>query len=140
LILMMYEQFFELIPDIKKNIERKSAAAAEPDSERAHAIVEELIESLDFNVELSKDIGAIYFYVRNKIHEANIRFDAAIWDHIESIMRPLYDGFKTAYDQLDPSLKQPLPSAGNPSIIAGMTYGQDNLKEIVINTKSGLKV
>ena len=140
LILIMYDQFFELIPDIKRSIERKSAAAMEPDSERAQAIIDELINALDFDVEISKDLGAIYFYVRNRILEANIHFDAAIWDDIESVMRPLYEGFKDAERQYGAELKQPVMSAVSPSIVAGMTYGQNSLKEIVVNTKSGLQV
>ena len=140
LILMMYEQFFELIPDIKQNIQRKSAAAMEPDSERAQAIVEELINALDFDVEMSKDIGAIYFYVRNLILEANLKMDAGAWDRIESVMRPLYEGFKEASAQLEPISQQPSMPSAVPSIVAGMTYGQNRLKEVVINTKSGLKV
>ena len=140
LILMMYEQFFELIPDIKRNIQRKSAAATEPDSERAQAIIEEFINSLDFDVELSKDLGAIYFYVRNLILEANIRFDVAIWDEIESVMRPLYEGFKEASRQLEPISADSVISSSNPSIFAGITYGQNSLKEIVVNTKNGLRV
>ena len=141
LILIMYEQFFELIPDIKRNIQKKSAAAMEPDSERAQAIIEELIGSLDFNIELSKDIGAIYFYVRNLILEANIRFDAGIWDRIESVMRPLYEGFKEASNLLESETPdKPFLAAAGPSIVAGITYGQSKLKEIVVNTKSGITV
>jgi len=141
LILIMYEQFFELIPDIKRNIQRKSAAAMEPDSERAQAIIDELIGSLDFNIELSKDIGAIYFYVRNLILEANIRFDAGIWDRIESVMRPLYEGFKEAANLLESETSdKPFLASTGPSIVAGITYGQSKLKEIVVNTKSGITV
>ena len=140
LILIMFEQFFELVPDIKRNIQRGSAAAMEPDAERAQAIVDELLNALDFDVELSKDIGAIYIYVRNKILEANIAFDAKIWDDIEDIMRSLYDGFKEVSLQFDPQSKQAVPVSAGPSIFAGMTYGQGNLKEYVLNTKSGIKV
>jgi len=139
LILMMYEQLFGLIPEIKRSIGRNSAAAAEPDAERAQAIVEELINSLDFSVGISADLGAIYFYVRNLILEANIKFDAAIWDRVEALMRPLYEGFREAARQAEPA---PMPEIGgaDPSILAGFTYGQGNLKEIVVNTRSGLRV
>jgi len=140
LILMMYEQFLELIPDIKRSIARGSAAAMEPDAERAQAIVEELLNSLDFDVDMSKDLGAIYVYVRNKILEANIMFSADIWDHIETIMRSLYNGFKTAADSLDPAQKQPAIPVMSPSIIAGMTYGQGNIKEVVVNKRAGFQV
>ncbi|MDR3121849.1 MAG: flagellar export chaperone FliS [Clostridiales bacterium] len=140
LILVMYEQFFALIPDIKASIGKKSQAAMEPDSERAHAIIEELINALDFDIEMSKDLGAIYFYVRDRILEANIRFDPAIWDHIEATMRPLYEGFSEAAKQLAPTAKPGALPSNNPSIVAGMTYGQGKLKEIVVNTKSGLQV
>jgi len=138
LILIMYEQFFELIPDIKANMERGSAAATEPDSERAQAIVDELISSLDFNIEISRDLGAIYFYVRNRIMEANVKFDPAIWDNIEATMRPLYNGFKDAAGQLETPRGDPMVSA-SAQIVAGMTYGRKSLKEIVVNTKSGLQ-
>lgn len=140
LILIMLEQFFELIPDIKQNIQKGSAAAMEPDSERAQAIIEELINSLDFDVEMSKDLGAIYYYVRDRILEANIKFDARIWDHIESVMRPLYEGFAEAGRILEPEEKQPFAPTSNPSIFAGITYGNRSLNEIVVNTKSGLTV
>jgi len=139
LITIMYEQFLELIPDIKLSITKKSAAAMEPDSERAQAIVEELLNALDFDVEISKDLGAIYYYVRNRILEANIRFDASIWDEIEATMRPLYEGFKEAERQIGPGAGMPVIESGSPSIVAGITYGQGSLKEIVVNTKSGLK-
>lgn len=140
LILMMFEQFFDLIPDIKRNVARGSQAAVEPDAERAQAIVDELIGSLDFSLDISKDIGAIYIYVRNKILEANIRFDADIWDHVESVMRPLYDGFKQAAAQAGTDAEQPAISSRDPSIIAGYTYGHSSLKEVVVNTKTGLRV
>jgi flagellar protein FliS len=139
LILMMYDQLFELIPEIKYNIVRKSAAAMEADSERAQAIVDELINSLDFSVEMSADLGAIYFYVRNLMLEANIKFNASIWDRIESLMRTLYEGFKEAFGALGHEQNAAADTAG-PSIIAGITYGQGSLKEIVVNTRSGLKV
>ena len=140
LILMMFEQFFELIPDIKSSIRRKSPAAMESDAERAQAIIDELINALDFDIEMSADIGAIYFYVRNRILEANVKFSAGVWDHIESVMRPLYEGFKEAFSQIDAAFGAPEMSDTNPSIIAGMTYGQSALKEVVVNTRSGLRV
>ena len=141
LILMMYDQFFSLIPDIKANIQRKAPQATEPDVERAQAIIEELINSLDFDLELAQDLGAIYFYVRDKIMEAHIKFDPAIWDHIEEILRPLYEGFKNAAGQVDAAAAKQDPLKSNkPSILSGMTYGQGNLKEVVLNTKNGIKV
>ena len=140
LILIMFEQFFELIPDIKRNILRGSAAATEPDAERAQAIVEELINSLDFSVEMSKDIGAIYFYVRDRILEANIQFSAGAWDHVESIMRPLYEAFKEASLSAAPGERLLEMPAENASIVAGVTYGKRSLNEFVVNSKSGLTV
>jgi flagellar protein FliS len=139
LILIMFEQFFELIPDIKRNIAKRSPAEAEPDAERAQAIVDELISALDFSQEVSKDLGAIYYYVRNRIMEGNIKFDAAIWDEIETVMRPLYEGFKEAAKQVDAPRTDPLKSKST-QIVLGMTYGQNNLNEVVLNTKAGLKV
>ena len=141
LILMMYEQFFALIPDIKANIQKRAPKATEPDVERAHAIVEELINALDFEQEIAQDLGAIYFYVRDKIMEAHIKFDAATWDHIEETLRPLYEGFKNAAGQVDAVTAKPNPlTSTRPAILSGMTYGQGNLKEVVLNTKSGLQV
>ena len=140
LILIMFEQFFGLIPDIKQSIINKSAAAMEPDAERAQAIVEELINSLNFDLEISKDLGAIYYYVRDRILEANIKLNAGVWDDIESVMRPIYEGFAEAERALEPEGKPKGFSAVNPSIVAGITYGQGSLKEIVVNTKSGLTV
>jgi flagellar protein FliS len=140
LILIMYEQLFALISDIKRDIAKKAPTLAEPNAERAHAIVEELINALDFSVDLSKDLGAIYYFVRDRIMEANIKFDAAIWDQVYDTMRPLYEGFLDASRQLgERGAGRKHANAGQPSIVAGMTYGQGNLNEIVINTKNGLK-
>jgi flagellar protein FliS len=144
LVLIMYEQLFALAKDIKANIARRAPAAVEPDAERAQAIIDELVNSLDFSVEISKDLGAIYFYVRDRILEANIKFDSSIWDHIEQTMRPLYEGFADAARQA----AEAAPGAGGtgaapssrPAIVAGMTYGHGTLKEVVVNTKKGLRV
>ena len=141
LILIMYEQFLSLIPGIQANIQKNSPAATEADVELAQAIIEELINSLNFDMELAQDLGAIYFYVRDKIMEAHIKFDAALWDHIKETMQPLYEGFKNAAAQLEPITAKPDPLKSNqPSIISGMTYGQGSLKEVVLNTKNGLTV
>ena len=138
LILIMYEQFFELIPDIKANMGKRFQKDVEPDTERAQAIIDQLINALDFDVELSKDLGAIYYYVRDRILIGNIKCDPAIWDHIEATMRPLYEGFKGAAKQLAAPRVDPLKSKST-QIIAGMTYGQRNLREVVVNTRNGLQ-
>ena len=138
LILIMYEQLFELVPDIKANMEKRSPTDFGPDTERAQAILDQLINSLDFDQEISVDLGAIYFYVRDRIMESNIKMDAAIWGHIEETMRPLYEGFKDANNQLGMPRQDPM-KAKDTQIVAGMTYGQRSLKEVVVNTKSGLK-
>jgi len=140
LILIMYEQLFELIPDIKKNIQAKSFTATKPDVERAQAIVDELINALDFDLDISRDLGAIYFYIRDRIMIANIRFDEAIWDHIEETLRPLYEGFKNAAQQIDATTEKQNPlKSHRTSIVAGITYGQANINEVVVNTSSGLQ-
>ena len=143
LVLIMYEEFFALAKDIKANIARKAPAAVEPDAERAQAIIDELVNSLDFDVEMSKDLGAIYFYVRDRILEANIKFDALIWEHIEDTMRPLYEGFMDAARQateagLEAGCAGGAP-AEQPAIVAGMTYGHNSLNEVVVNAKNGLR-
>jgi len=143
----MYEQFFELLPDIRRNIVRNAPAAVEPDAERAQAIVEELIDSLDFSVEMSLDLGAIYFYVRDLMMEANLKFSEELWGQVESVMRPVYEGFVEAARQVADgngpgSAADPLgvPADGAPAIVAGVTYGQGRLAEVVVNTKAGLRV
>ena len=144
LVLIMYEQFFALAKDIKANIAKAAPAAVEPDAERAQAIIDELVNSLDFDVEMSKDLGAIYFYVRDRILEANVKFDASIWEHIEQTMKPLYEGFADAARQAAEAEQESgaatAAAAARPAIVAGMTYGQGTLKEVVVNTKKGLRV
>ena len=138
LILLMYEKIFELIPGIKSNMEKHLLRDVEHDTGRVLEIIDELFNCLDFDIDMSKDLGAAYYYVRNLIMEGNIKFDPSIWDQVESTMRPLYEGFRDAAKQLATPGIDPLKSKST-RIVAGMTYGQGNLREVVVNTKRGLR-
>ena len=138
LILIMYEKFFELIPTIKSNMEKHLIKEIEQDTELALEIIDELINCLDFSVEISKDLGAIYYYARNLIMDGHIKLDPVIWDEVESTMRPLYEGFTEASKQYAAPGIDPL-KAKSTQIVAGMTYGHGNLHEVVVNTRNGLR-
>lgn len=89
LIVMLYEGLKKNLLLAKRAIAKHDPAGAHSSLMKAQAIVAELINSLDMNIDMSGDLLAIYEFLLNTMGEANIKKDAALLDPALEIITEL---------------------------------------------------
>ncbi|NLY42681.1 MAG: flagellar protein FliS [Clostridiaceae bacterium] len=138
LTLITYEGIFKALDEAREAYENKDYVIFDTELARAELLLDELFTSLDFDVDLSKDIGAIYFFCKNQLSIAAVTRKESMLEDVKKILTPLYEGFNEI------SSTQEAPAKANKKItgiVAGMTYGKGNLTETVLtDPNSGFKV
>jgi flagellar protein FliS len=102
ILLMLYEGCIRNLKKCKAAMEQKNYAEKGMYLGKAQDIINELSNSLNFEVggELSKQLEGLYVYIFGQTTKANIENDPAKIDHCIKIMETLYDGWKEAVDKL----------------------------------------
>lgn len=132
-----YEGIFKALDEAKDAYENKDYIIFDTELARAELLLDELFTSLDFTVDISKDIGAIYFFCKNQLSIAAVTRKVSILEDVHKILTPLYEGF----DEISSTQETPVKlNKKIPGIVAGMTYGKGSLTETVFtNPNSGFK-
>ena len=92
ILLMLYNTAIELLEEAKTALERGDLAAKGIHISQAHAILSELLASLDFEIggELAKNLESLYLFMLDQLMAAHIKNDPKSLDTVLSILRPLY--------------------------------------------------
>ncbi len=101
-LLMLYEGCIRNLRKCKVAMENKNWAEKGLHLGKAQDIVNELSNSLNFEVggELAKQLEALYLHVFSETTKANIDNDPAKIAHCIKVMETLYDGWKEAVEKL----------------------------------------
>ncbi|MBB4824513.1 flagellar protein FliS [Sporosarcina luteola] len=94
LTLMLYNGCLKFIQQAKKaldqgNIEEKNTA-----TQKAQAIVSELMVTLDTSVPVAENMLILYEFVNNRLFEANVKNDVAYYEEAASIITEFRDTWK----------------------------------------------
>ena len=92
----------------------------------------ELMNTLDFKYEVSKELLRLYIFVNKQMINSCIKMDATLIDSAIEVMEKLKEGFVgvAAEDKSEPVMQNVQP------IYAGLTYGKGTLNEISYETGS----
>lgn len=96
LTLMLYNGALKFINQGKISIERKNIEGANEAIKRAQDIITELNFTLDMSYEISKSLRPLYFYINERLLEANIQKDVAYLDEAYNMVAELRDTWKEA--------------------------------------------
>lgn len=94
LTLMLYNGCIKFIGLAKKAIEDKNISQRNYNIQRAQAIINELITTLNMDVPISKQMLPLYEYINRRLIEANIKNDATILDEVEGLVTEFRDTWK----------------------------------------------
>ncbi|WP_080873273.1 flagellar export chaperone FliS [Oceanobacillus timonensis] len=75
LTLMLYNGCIKFIKQAMKDLDNKDFAAKNTNIQKAQKIINELIVTLDMEMEISQQILPLYDYIHNLLKEANIKND-----------------------------------------------------------------
>ena len=97
------------VANLKKKIEEQDFEGKGVFISKTQAIIDELMNSLDFNIapELCSNLQQLYIYINERLTHANIKMEAEAMNEVIELLNTLRDGWKQALasDQ-DPTVKK----------------------------------
>ncbi len=99
LVLMLYDGCLKQIRLARLAINENMAAERNTALQKAQEIVSELINTLDFDFELSDSLHALYDYFLNELITANVENSTTRLDSIESLLVELRDTWEQMVKQ-----------------------------------------
>lgn len=126
LIVIMYEMLFSYMEDVYEGIDKDEWVDAKEAINHAEAVVRRLIDDLDFNYDIAKELYPLYDFVLRRFAVARIKKSAEPVKQAETILRNLYKGMlDMAAEDNSPALMQ-----NREDMYLGLTYGRNSLNEI----------
>jgi flagellar protein FliS len=96
LTLMLYNGAIKFISEAIIAVEAKDIACTNRSSRSAQAIVQEFMNTLDMQYDLSKDLMALYVYVNKRLVWGNIKKDRGQLEEARTILKSLRDAWVEA--------------------------------------------
>lgn len=94
LTLMLYNGSLKFIHIAKKAIEEKNIELKNSNIQKTQAIVNELMVTLNTDLEVSQNLMSLYDYINRRLTEANIKNDVAILEEVEGLITDFRDTWK----------------------------------------------
>jgi flagellar secretion chaperone FliS len=94
LTLMLYNGSLKFLHIAKKAIEDKNIELKNTNIQKVQAIVNELMVTLNMDLEVSKDMMSLYDYLNRRLAEANVKNDLAILEEVEEFLIDFRDTWK----------------------------------------------
>lgn len=121
LVVILYDMFQAYLEDAQQSEGEEFHSAIS----HARAVLNELIESLDMEYEIAKNLYQIYRYVERLLIQSDVRLDKEPLKEVSGHMSQLRD----AYDTVSKEDASPSIMENTDVVYAGMTYGRSNLNE-----------
>ncbi|MEK4223511.1 flagellar export chaperone FliS [Bacillus sp. FSL W8-0116] len=99
LTLMLYNGCLKFMLQAKKAIEDKNFEKKNTYIQKAQNIIRELMVTLNMDVELSKNLMAVYDYMNRRLIQANVKNDLEILDEVMEFITELRDTWKQAIQE-----------------------------------------
>ena len=94
LTLMLYNGSLKFIHIAKKAIEDKNIELKNTNIQKIQAIVNELMVTLNTDLEVSQNLMSLYDYINHRLTEANIKNDVSILEEVEGLITDFRDTWK----------------------------------------------
>lgn len=121
LVVILYDMFQAYLEDAEQSEGEEFHSAIS----HARAVLNELIESLDMEYEIAKNLYQIYRYVERLLIQSDVRLDKEPLKEVSGHMSQL----RNAYDTVSKEDASPSIMENTDVVYAGMTYGRSNLNE-----------
>ncbi|MBC5637894.1 flagellar export chaperone FliS [Ornithinibacillus sp. BX22] len=94
LTLMLYNGCLKFIKQATKDIQANNIEAKNTNIQKAQRIIQELMVTLDQEVEISQQIMPLYDYIHHRLMEANLKNDVSILQEVEGFVVDFRDTWK----------------------------------------------
>ena len=125
IVVIMYEIILADVKTAREAYDKGDKLVYVAELRNAHKFVMELMNALDFEYEISKQLMSLYVYLNKNLIKCMTKFDEELLDTVEMIVDKLLDSFRKV-SELDDS--EPVMDNAQ-SIYAGLTYKKGALNE-----------
>lgn len=94
LTLMLYNGCLKFLSKAKQAINEKNIQEKNTNLLKAQAIINEFMSTLNMNIEVSKNMFALYEYMNRRLVEANMKNDISIIEEVEGLVTEFRDTWK----------------------------------------------
>lgn len=94
LTLMLYNGCLKFLNKAKIAIQEKDMQEKNINLQKAQAIISELMVTLNMEIDVSKNMLALYEYMNRRLIQANIRKDISIIEEVEGLVTEFRDTWK----------------------------------------------
>lgn len=94
LTLMLYNGCIKFLGKVKVAMQNKNIEEQNINILKTQAIIDELMTTLNMDIEISKQILPLYEYMNHRLAEANIKNDSAIIEEVEGLVTEFRDTWK----------------------------------------------
>lgn len=94
LTLMLYNGCLKFLTQSKKAIESKNYESKNTYIQKSQAIIAELMTTLNMDLDVSKNMMALYEYMYARLSEANMKMDVTIIEEVEGLVTEFRDTWK----------------------------------------------
>ncbi|PAQ13645.1 flagellar export chaperone FliS [Bacillaceae bacterium SAOS 7] len=94
LTLMLYNGCLKFIRKAKEAIKAKNYEQKNINIQKAQKIIQELMVTLNMDIEISKEMMALYDYLNRRLIDANLKNDIDILNEVEGFVEEFRDTWK----------------------------------------------
>ncbi|MEK9197503.1 flagellar export chaperone FliS [Ureibacillus sp. 179-F W5.1 NHS] len=94
LTLMLYNGCLKFLTKAKKAIEEQNIQEKNTNLQKAQAIIQELMSTLNMDYDISKQMLPLYEYMNRRLMEANVKNDTVIIDEVIGLTTEFRDTWK----------------------------------------------
>ena len=125
LTVIIYEIIFAYMDEAKESLSMDQYEDFKAALLKAQRGVDELMQSLDFRYDISRDLYSLYVFVKETIAKAVVKKNTDDLEGAREVLMNLYDAFVEAakQDHSNPLMQN------TQQVDAGITYGKNNLTE-----------
>ena len=103
ILIMLYEAAVKNVKKASECIDRKDLAGKGLAIVKAHDIINELNNTLDFEVggQIAKDLERLYFFMTDQLIKANMESKKEPLQQVQKLLETLLEGWRGAVDQVN---------------------------------------
>ena len=125
MVVLIYEMLLTYLDDVKVELHRENYGESREYIQKAKNCVDELVESLNLEFEIARNLMPLYTYVKKELIRAEIARKEEYVDHCIPIIKELHQAYLEVSKQDDSA-----PVMGNSqTVFAGLTYSKGSLCE-----------
>lgn len=133
LLRITYDLLLESLDSVKKHAKDQSEKEFGAALARSRQILQELIDTLDFKQEIAQDLLKIYVYINGLLIKSLMKYDDALIEESKDLINELLEGWDGVIKKDQKAIKV---MNNAQQVYAGLTYGEKDLNESILDDKN----